>query len=170
MNETLVPKSSASEDRVLDFDENFERLWRHAYRVAYRLLRQSADAEDVAQDTLVRVAVDWPKVATYADAFAARVAGQRAIDVWRRNQRRSRTQWKSLSVADGGPAERDDLVRALLELPRRQREVLVLRYVADLSGPQTATALGCSEGTIRQHASRGLATLRGRLPRSAEEE
>jgi RNA polymerase sigma factor (sigma-70 family) len=52
---------------------------------------------------------------------------------------------------------------ALAELPRRQREVVVLRYVGDFSEAQVASALGISPGAVKQHASRGLAALRNQL-------
>jgi DNA-directed RNA polymerase specialized sigma24 family protein len=52
-------------------------------------------------------------------------------------------------------------------LSRRQREVVALRYLADLPETDVARALGCSVGTVKQHASRGLAALRAALgPRS----
>jgi RNA polymerase sigma factor (sigma-70 family) len=55
---------------------------------------------------------------------------------------------------------RDALVRLLLQLPPRQRVVLVLRYWEQLSGAETAAQLGCSENTVRSAASRGLRRLR----------
>ena len=57
-------------------------------------------------------------------------------------------------------AERDFLLRALAGLPPRQRTVLVLRYYNDLSEAEIAGVLGCSVGTVKSQASRGLARLR----------
>jgi RNA polymerase sigma factor (sigma-70 family) len=57
-------------------------------------------------------------------------------------------------------AERDFLIRALAGLPLRQRSVLVLRYYNDLSEAEIADVLGCSVGTVKSQASRGLARLR----------
>ena len=57
-------------------------------------------------------------------------------------------------------ADRVDVVEALRALPRRQREVVILRYMADLSEQQVADRLGCSIGTVKQHAHRALAALR----------
>jgi RNA polymerase sigma factor (sigma-70 family) len=57
-------------------------------------------------------------------------------------------------------AERDFLIRALAGLPPRQRTVLVLRYYNDLSEVEIAGMLGCSVGTVKSQASRGLARLR----------
>ena len=56
-----------------------------------------------------------------------------------------------------------ELARLLDGLPRRQREVLVLRYLADRSEADTARALGTSVGTVKRHAHRGLASLRTSL-------
>jgi RNA polymerase sigma factor (sigma-70 family) len=56
--------------------------------------------------------------------------------------------------------ERLDLYAALAKLPRRQRETVVLRYLGDLSEAQTADLIGCSVGSVKTHASRGLAALK----------
>jgi RNA polymerase sigma-70 factor (sigma-E family) len=60
----------------------------------------------------------------------------------------------------GAADERDRLTRALATLPRRQRAVVVLRYYLDMSEQQTADALGCSAGTVKTQAARGLSRLR----------
>jgi RNA polymerase sigma factor (sigma-70 family) len=62
------------------------------------------------------------------------------------------------------------MVQALAELPVRQREVVVLRFFADLSVEQTATALGCSTGTVKSYTSRALARLRNVLADDNETE
>jgi RNA polymerase sigma factor (sigma-70 family) len=53
--------------------------------------------------------------------------------------------------------------RALATLPRQQRAVLVLRYFEDLTEADVARLLGCSPGTVKTHAHRGLLALRGAL-------
>jgi RNA polymerase sigma factor (sigma-70 family) len=87
------------------------------------------------------------------------VSGNLAIDL----QRRRRTAARHLGeerISVGPDAERLDLHRALLALPRRQREVVLLRFVADQSEATVAAALGCPVGTVKSQASRGLAALR----------
>ena len=64
------------------------------------------------------------------------------------------------ATAPGPDGQRVDLHRALDTLSRRQREVIVLRFLADLPEADVAKALGCSVGSVKQHASRGLAALR----------
>ena len=56
--------------------------------------------------------------------------------------------------------DRMELARLLESLPKRQREVVVMRYLADRSEADTAEALGTSVGSVKRHAHRGLVTLR----------
>jgi RNA polymerase sigma factor (sigma-70 family) len=63
--------------------------------------------------------------------------------------------------------ERSAVIAALHKLPARQREVLVLRYYADLSEAQIASALGISRGTVKSHAARAMTALREVLEREA---
>jgi len=89
------------------------------------------------------------------------VAGNLAIDRVRK-QRRARGV---PAPADRAPldAKRVDLQRALLALSPKQRDVVVLRYLVDLPEAEVAQTLGCSVGTVKTHASRGLAALRRSL-------
>ena len=144
-----------------EFDEAFVRLFRHAYRVGYRMLGDREAARDVAQEALARAYVRWQRIAPYADAWVVKVAGNIAVDVLRRAKRASLVN--PVGVDDPHHAERLDLQRALLTLSRRQREVVVLRYLADLSERDTAQALGCSVGAVKTHGSRGLTALRAAL-------
>jgi RNA polymerase sigma-70 factor (sigma-E family) len=149
----------------LAFEEAFEDLYVRAYGVAYQLLGRRSESEDVAQETLARAFVRWRRIRGYAEAWVVRVAGNLAIDVWRRRQRvdTNATTDGQGATAPGPDGQRVDLHRALDSLSRRQREVIVLRFLADLPEADVAKALGCSVGSVKQHASRGLATLRTSL-------
>ena len=149
----------------LVFEEAFEDLYVRAYGVAYQLLGRRSESEDVAQETLARAFVRWRKVRSYAEAWVVRVAGNLAIDGWRRRQRieTDADAGSRGATAPGPDGQRVDLHRALDSLSRRQREVLVLRFLADLPEADVAKALGCSVGSVKQHASRGLATLRASM-------
>lgn len=145
------------------FDDEFGELYRAAYRVAFRLLGDRAEAEDVAQEALARTYVRWRAVETYAAAFACRVATNAAIDRARRTRRLSSDDVPERHAADAFSEDRIDLQRALRALPRRQREVVALRYLADQPEDAVAAALGVSVGSVKTHASRGLAALRASL-------
>ncbi len=64
------------------------------------------------------------------------------------------------ALSDPDVDDRHVLVAALAKLPPGQRAVIVLRFAEDLSEAQTARALGCSIGTVKSQAARGLRTLR----------
>ena len=142
-----------------DFEDAFEGLYRLAYRVAFRLIGHRGEAEDVAAEALARAYVRWSRVGAYPEAWVSRVSTNLALDAWRKERRRSHT-FAVPPVIDAATAERIDVHRALASLSKRQREVVALRYIADLPEETVAAALGCSAGTVKQHASRGLAALK----------
>jgi RNA polymerase sigma factor (sigma-70 family) len=146
---------------IESFDDAFDRLFRIAYRSAYRLLGSREDAEDVAIDALTRASLHWRTVRTEPAPWVTTVSANLAIDIWRR-RRRAPTH-RPAQPADPFDSRRIDLVRALERLPRRQRDTVVLRYFADLSESQTAFALGVSTGSVKQHTSRAMATLKREL-------
>ncbi len=147
----------------LTFEEAFDALYGRAYGVGYQIIGRRAEAEDVAQEALARALLRWSRVRDHAEAWVVRVAGNLAYGWWRKNGRLT-SLVEQPSLATPGPSgERIDLIRALRRLSKRQREVVMLRYVADLPEADVAAALGCSVGTVKQHASRGLASLRARM-------
>jgi RNA polymerase sigma-70 factor (sigma-E family) len=147
----------------LTFEEVFPVLMRDAYRVAYRLLGDRTEAEDVAQEACARTYSRWASVRDHAEPWCVRVASNLALDLLRARTRATRRN-ERLKTHDmtATPAvdERLDLYAALERLPRRQRETIVLRYLGDLSEAQTADLIGCSVGSVKTHASRGLAALK----------
>jgi RNA polymerase sigma factor (sigma-70 family) len=146
------------------FESRFDHLYALAYRVAYRIIGSREEANDVAQESLARASARWPSVADHAEAWVATVAGRLAIDYWRaRRRREAATLVAERRSDDQHLGERLDLVRGLRGLPRRQRQIVVLRYLADRSEADVAALLGCSVGTVKAHASRGLAALRTAL-------
>jgi RNA polymerase sigma factor (sigma-70 family) len=140
------------------FDDEFRDLAGLAYRVAYRILGDRGSAQDIAQESLARAYQRWTKIIDYRQAWVARVAGNLAIDQLRRHRPASEV------TASIDPVmiviERLDLQRALLDLPKRQRDAVVLRYIADLSEADVAALLGCSPGTVKSHLNRGTTRLR----------
>jgi RNA polymerase sigma factor (sigma-70 family) len=161
----VIPhRSEAKQIRSEGFDDAFERLFWRAYRVSFQIVRNREDAEDVAMDTLARALRDWAKLDTPADGWVARVATNRSIDLWRRAQRR-RNHDALGRLGDSGVQTEEELAlrHAVAALPKRQREVVALRYFLDMSEQEIAAALGCSTGSVKQHASRGLVALRRTL-------
>jgi len=153
-----------------DFDDQFGELLALAYRVAYRILGNRDEAHDIASETLARAYARWDGLADGAHPWVATVAGRAAIDVIRRRSTARRYLLRAAPepAREEQPELRLDLQRALLALPVRQREVVVLRHLADRSEQETSRALGISTGTVKSHSSRGLAALRAALTPSTE--
>jgi RNA polymerase sigma-70 factor (sigma-E family) len=145
------------------FADAFDALYRRAYQSAFKLLGDRHDAEDVAQEACTRACLRWSRLDN-PTAWVVRVSTNLSLDRWRRAQRarahRPTDPYRAITEID---ERRVDLHRALATLPKRQREVVVLRYVADLSEADTAAALGCAQGTVKAHAARGLSALRAAL-------
>jgi RNA polymerase sigma-70 factor (sigma-E family) len=148
---------------VVQFEEVFPDLFRLAYRVSFRVLGDRGDAEDVAQEALARTHVRWAKLRDNPQGWVVTVSTNLAIDRLRRRRRTVESGGEPVALVEMHLSERIDLARALRRLPRRQRQVVVLRYLADWPELEVADALGCSPGTVKSHASRGLAHLRHHL-------
>ena len=152
-------------DPATGFEEAYDSMRRSAYRAAYRLLGERTVAEDIAAEALARAYSRWSSVSGHAEAWVVTVATNLALDVGRHRARSG----SMLELIDEGTVDhvetRLDLQAALRALPRRQREVVALRFLGDLSEHATAAALGLNIGTVKSHASRGLSRLRTTVER-----
>lgn len=148
------------------FDDRFDRLAAIAYRVAFRLLGDREDARDVTQEALARAYARWRTVAGYDEPWVARVATNLAIGLWRRRRPTVPIDDRHAAATEdpaGVALDRHGLVDCLRRLPRRQREVVVLRHLADLPEREVARVLHTTVGSVKQHAHRGMARLRSEL-------
>ena len=148
-----------------DFDAAFDALFAAARRIATRLVGDGAEADDVAAEALARAYARWPKVRDldYRDAWVMRVTANVALDVLRRARRPlPEPVGATIDPADAA-VTRLAVGQALRRLPRRQRDVVVLRYLADLSEADVARSLGVSAGSVKQHAHRAVDALRRAL-------
>ncbi len=155
-------------------DERFAAYVRergeHHLRVAVLLTGDWHAAEDLAQASLVKLYRVWPRLegAADPDAYLRRIMINTQRSWWRARWRRE-TPAAVLPERPSGEDIADRhalgaLVRqALARLPRQQRAVLVLRYCEDLPEAEVAGLLGCTAGTVKTHAHRGLRALRDLL-------
>ena len=137
-------------------------------QTAYLIVGDLQDAEDLVQETLVKVAGRWHRVRRmeHQVAYARRILVNRALDdAGRRTRRRRELTGEALPDRSEDADEpsafdaHDELVTALAALPPRQRTAIVLRYFLDLPEAEVAAAMKCSLGTVKSTASRGLARL-----------
>jgi RNA polymerase sigma-70 factor (sigma-E family) len=164
--------------RRSDEDEFREFARGHAMplrRSAFLLCGDWHLADDLTQTTLIKLHNAWPRVirrhqpVSYARKILLRTWLDERRRPWRRAERHDGTLPEVVDWTPG-PATvqelaglRAELFGALSALAPRQRAVLVLRYFEALSVSETAAALGCSEGTVKSQAARGLATMRTHL-------
>lgn len=155
-------------DARAEFDDFVRARYDRLTRSAYLLCGDWQHAEDLVQTALAKAYVAFQRGHVESlDAYVHRTLVTTRASWWRR-------RWHG-EVATGALPDREttadaygDVDRrravtdALATLPAKQRDVLVLRYFLDLSEADTASALGCSPGTVKSRTHRALETLRGR--------
>ncbi|MFD0807052.1 SigE family RNA polymerase sigma factor [Nocardioides caeni] len=160
--------SAVSPDEAVEF--LYVEHWDPLVRLSVLLVRDSGLAEEIVQDVFVELHRRWERIAdpAAAPAYLRRAVVNRSRSALRHRgvvQRYlARQHQVDLAAPADAPVLADDRRRqvldALAQLPRRQREVLALRYYLDLSEAEIADALGISRGSVKAHASRGSAALR----------
>ena len=146
-----------------------------AFRVAYVITRNAADAEDAVQDALVKA---WRALGRFRAGEPLRpwllqIAANEARNRRRSAGRRDRLALAAASLSgEAAPspedaaldaAQRQQLLTALEELPEPSRDVLACRYLLDLSEEETAAALELARGTVKSRTSRALGRLREQM-------
>ncbi len=164
------------------FEQQVSQVRQKVYHLAYRMLGNQSDAEDVTQDTFLRA---WVHYASYDpdrsfDGWVLRIAVNLCIDLQRRRKRRqhlpleafftdgleTETFCRELADSSNDPAERlrmqarhSDLFEGLRSLPVTYRHCLLL-LIRQYSYPEIAAILGCPLGTVRSRVHRARAILR----------
>jgi RNA polymerase sigma-70 factor (sigma-E family) len=140
-------------------------------RLAVLLVRDLATAEEVVQDSFVAMHDNWRRLRDSDKAlpYLRRCVVNRSRSVLRHRVVVDRNTQPSLpdapSAEQGAIAllERSAVIAALHRLPARQREAIVLRYYAEFSEAQIASAMGISRGAVKSHTARAMSALRGVL-------
>ena len=148
--------------------ELYTAHYRSLVRLAAFLTGDRDNAEEVVQDAYVKVHGSWRglREPDKAEAYLRTAVVNLSRSRLRRRQVAARHRPEPLSDVASAEAsamrsvQRAAVLQALQQLPRRQREAVVLRYYGDLSEAQTASAMGCSVGAVKSHTSRAMAALR----------
>ena len=151
--------------------ELYSQHYRSLVRLAALLVRDTPTAEEVVQDSFVAMHDGWQRLrdTEKALAYLRQAVVNRSRSVLRHRTVVDKNLQKAppdMPSAEHGALvllERSAVVAALRDLPDRQREAIVLRYYADLSEAQIATAMGISRGAVKSHTARGMAALRAAL-------
>jgi len=188
MHATVVPGPTVTHGATpgapaWDADQALEQLyaahWRSLVRLAVLLVHDNGLAEEVVQDAFIAVHDRWHRLRDpdRALAYLRQTVVNRSRSALRhravvnRHVARGTHEVDVAGSDDGALAgeRRDAVLAAMRSLPDRQREVMALRYYAELSEGEIADALGISRGAVKSHASRGAAALRTALADYLEE-
>lgn len=172
--------TTESSPRSSPLDALYAAHWVGLVRLAWLLVHDDGLAEDIVQDAFIATHRHWSRIEdpTRAAAYVRRsvVNGCRSALRHRGVQERyaasvasqpAPSTWPSAEVGALHRRGDDDIIAALARLSERQREVIVLRYYADLDERAIATALGVGRNAVKTHARRGLAALRAALTTGA---
>jgi RNA polymerase sigma factor (sigma-70 family) len=171
---TLLPSLAATPAATDGSWDAFVTAWwplqDRLFRIALLIARDRSDAEDAVSDAMAATYAPWKAGRVRAlDAYARRAVvncltskGRRRVTADRHRQRRTGDERGFREVADH-VVDRDLVREALLELPAKQRAIVVLRYYAQLSVGETASTLGIAEGTVKSQTHDALRALRVRL-------
>ena len=178
---TLVPAAAGAPDTIvttpasrgewsadLAVIELYSMHYTALVRLAAMLVRDTPTAEEVVQDSFVAMHDGWERLrdTEKALAYMRQAVVNRSRSVLRHRMVVEKNQQKpppDMPSAEHGAlalVERSAVIAALRDLPERQREAIVLRYYADLSEAEIATAMKISRGAVKSHTSRGMAALR----------
>lgn len=160
-------------EQLSEYDTLINPIEERMIRSVWRIVRDPDDFEDAFQEALATV---WKRLAQIRrhpnpSALVLRICVNAAYDVLRKKTKlRRREELNAIpeSYPDAAPSpheqlrgkcEETEIFQAIGQLPRNQAEAVLLRFVQDLSYPEIAQALGCSENTARQHIARARARL-----------
>jgi RNA polymerase sigma-70 factor (sigma-E family) len=166
------------DDRDVVLSGMFRESYRSLVGLASLLLDDPGQAEEIVQEAFARTYVSWPRLRDRSDPLPyvrtavvnlARSGIRRRIVV-RRHPPAAPGESPSPEIRVLADEQREEIAAAVAGLPRRQRECVALRYYADLSVAETAAALAISEGTVKAHVHRAMASLAVLLGDDAEVE
>lgn len=164
--------AESASNRVMDTRfENFAReRGAGLLRTAFLLTGNQQDAEDLAQDTLVKVHLRWKQVAASENRIA--YVNRMLTNHFLSGKRKRSGRLLPLSGRDevgehpdfaDQLTERDALAQALQQLPKRERATVVLKHYLRLDNHEVAVAMDIAESTVRSALSRGVEKLRVQL-------
>lgn len=158
---TRTPTDAVAADDFADF---YEAHRDSVFRAVLVATRHPQRAEDAVQEAFMRAYARWNAVREldHPRAWVVRVALNVVTSWWRRLRRERADPPDRSARPDERPID-GELVRLVWELPLRQRQVVALRVLADLSVSDTAEILGVAEGTVKAQLHRALRKLRATL-------
>ena len=164
-------RSGSPQDADREVTALYLTHYRPLVRIAALLVQDLAAAEEIVQDSFVAVHAAWRRLpdAEHALSYLHRSVVDRSRAALRQHVVVDKLAPRLAPDVPSGhgeasiEVERSAFISALWTLPARQREIVVLRYFADLPATQIASATGISEGAVKVHTARAMSSLRAEL-------
>lgn len=166
MTDDVITHVRDAEGRPTSLDDFLAQSTDRLLRLAYLLTGSQHDAEDLVQDSLIKIHRHWRRVRATRNPTA--YCQKMLLNLYltgKRRRRRLTTTYSDLRDSGASPSpeaevvERETLRLALAKLPERQRAVVVLKYYEQLSTTEISRLLVIEESSVRSALTRGLATL-----------
>lgn len=153
------------QDVVETFEAFYRRAWPEVYRAAAVTVGESELAREATDEAMTRAYGRWTVVSAMEnpDGWVYRVAVNWARSKQRRRKLARATQVRTLEGLHVDQLPDPDLYEAIASLSQPQKEVVVARYLLDMSESATAEAFGLPKGTVKSRLSRALDTLKEKL-------
>jgi RNA polymerase sigma-70 factor (sigma-E family) len=163
---TLEPQAGRDADHAVT--ALYRTYYQPLVRMAALLVQDLATAEEIVQDSFVAVHAAWRRQpdADQALSYLRRSVVNRSRSALRQDAVVNRIPPPRAADPPADEDERSAFISALWTLPIRQREVMVLRYFADLPATQIASAIGISEGAVKVYTARAMSSLRAELQKA----
>ena len=153
-------------DRAGDFEAALGSVLPKLWGLSLRLTSNRDDAEDLAAETLARAYASWGRVRDleYRDGWILKTAANLAYDSSRRRRRRRWAPGPAAGVSfEDALIDSQVISTSLRDLPRRQRQAVVLHHMAGCDIAETAASMGISPASVNTHLRRAMSTLRANL-------
>jgi RNA polymerase sigma-70 factor (sigma-E family) len=131
----------------------------HLVKFGWALTGDEHSAADLVQDALERALLNWSRIQGDPEPYVRRIMVNRNVSIWRKLRRERVTDQVPEALVEDSRHD-EALFAALRVLPPRQRAVIALRYLEDLTEVEVARVLGCAVGTVKSQSSSAIATLR----------
>lgn len=172
VREHLTVQPTSRDERVADFPAWVRDYQRPLLGFAQLIAGDPHTGEDLLQTALARAYLKWSKIGAAGQdpvGYVRRIIVNENASLWRHAwKRRERPTATLPEPATSDEGSIDLTWSAVQALPTRQRTAIALRFYADLTVAETATAMGCSPGSVKTHTSRAIAKLKQALREGGE--
>ena len=172
-NVSQAERARVSQAEAWELESLVREYSRLVFRIAYSVVRNHTDAEDVVQEVFMRLAKHGTRGIKDPKAWISRIAWRVSVDRYRHTKRAQQEEFDerihgqlAFASAEQGAISREMMVlldRMIAALPRKEREALVLTSIEEMSSAEAAQVLGTTETSIRARVFRARQRLTEKL-------